>query len=84
VCALTGKVHRGKRSLSFEIRKLISEKAYVDHELSEKINRLTPEKVIAEISSWHSGPISVADCQVEVGEVLADARGRGSFQKVHL
>jgi hypothetical protein len=84
VCVLTGKNHRGKRSLSSQIRKTILRRAYIDRILCEKINRLTPADVIAEVSRMCNEPVFVADCQVEVGEVLVDTYGRGTFQRVQV
>lgn len=61
------------------MRWLILRHAYVDRVRCEVVNRLTRRDVLGLIDL----PVRVGDVpDLEVGEVLVDSRGEGSFQRI--
>lgn len=73
---------------SFEARqrraakRLILDMAYRDKAKAETINRLSVGEIVNHISRVFGGRVHLgAVPRVEVGEVLADPRGEGSFQR---
>lgn len=65
-------------------RRLILEMAYRDKLRAETINRLSRNELVNLVSKMFGGRVHLgAIPMVEVGEVLCDSRGRGSFQRRH-
>lgn len=63
-------------------RRLILEMAYKDRLRSEVVNRLSMAEIMDYLSKMFGGRIHLgAVPKVEAGEVLADSRGQGSFQR---
>jgi len=75
-------VHRGRRSPQAIVRRFIWKLSFRDRELAETVCLTTPEDCMKhlELQGFDGAEVWVAT-QAERGDVLADTRGRGVFQK---
>lgn len=67
-----------KKRLERKVRGIILRSSFKDQQVGEIISRMSRVDVLGKLS----GPVMVCDVpDVEKGEVLADSRGRGTFQR---
>ena len=74
--------HRGRRSLEAVVRRFIWKLSFRDPELAETVSLTTPKESMEYLKQqgFEGVRVSVAT-QIDKGDVLADTRGRGAFQK---
>ena len=72
--------HRGKRSQQSEARRYILDKSFHDPIMAETISKVDDSMLVKFLDGLYPDepPLKL---EVLRGEVLIDARGRGSFQK---
>lgn len=64
-----------------EARRIVQRSAFQDRQMSETINKLTPEQLASELALVFPDGITYNFvARYERGEILADSRGRGSIQ----
>ena len=67
-----------KKLLQRKAQEVVLRGSFRDKKMNEVVSRMTRADVLGLLD----GPVEVCDVpDVEKGEVLADSRGRGSFQK---
>ena len=61
-------------------KRIVAQHAFSDMKQAETINRLTPSVILEKLKVFYEG-VQVSVVEFELGEVLTDSRGRGSFQR---